>query len=147
MSAGILLCRILVGLGEGVAPTSATDMVASVLDKKERSRSIGFIFSGLHVGSLAGLLVAPVLIERFGWPAVSHTVIDQHCNGMVYYIAMFFDYIRASNSLRLIWVSGPLRVIRNRGSLKPLSWSPLPVETCAIQARTSRSMERRTLKS
>ena len=90
MSAGILLCRILVGLGEGVAPTSATDMVASVLDKKERSRSIGFIFSGLHVGSLAGLLVAPVLIERFGWPAVSRAVTDHLCDSMAPCIAMWF---------------------------------------------------------
>ena len=58
------------GLGEGVAPTSATDIVARVIDQKERSRAISFIFAGLHVGSLAGLLVAPPLIERFGWPVV-----------------------------------------------------------------------------
>ena len=58
------------GLGEGVAPTSATDMVARACKPTERSRAIGFIFSGLHVGSLAGLLVAPVLIEHLGWPAV-----------------------------------------------------------------------------
>ena len=69
-SAGLLLSRAAVGLGEGVAPASATDMVARVIDKSERSRAISFIFSGLHVGSLAGLLVAPTLIERFGWQTV-----------------------------------------------------------------------------
>ncbi len=58
------------GLGEGVAPSGATDMVARVIAKNERSRAISFIFSGLHVGSLLGLLVAPPLIENFGWETV-----------------------------------------------------------------------------
>ena len=38
--------------------------------QEERSRAISFIFSGLQVGSLAGLLVAPPLIEHFGWEVV-----------------------------------------------------------------------------
>lgn len=67
---GLYMSRALVGLGEGVAPSSATDMVARVIAKNERSRAISFIFSGLHVGSLLGLLVAPPLIENFGWETV-----------------------------------------------------------------------------
>ena len=62
--------RAAVGLGEGVAPSAATDMVARVIAPEERSRAISFIFGGLHVGSLLGLLVAPVLIDRFGWQTV-----------------------------------------------------------------------------
>ena len=62
--------RAAVGLGEGVAPSAATDMVARVIAPEERSRAIAFIFGGLHVGSLLGLLVAPVLIDRFGWQTV-----------------------------------------------------------------------------
>ena len=58
------------GLGEGVAPSSATDIVSRVIDPKERSRAISFIFGGLHVGSLLGLLVAPAIIQNFGWPSV-----------------------------------------------------------------------------
>lgn len=38
--------------------------------QEERSRAVSFIFSGLQVGSLAGLLVAPPLIEHFGWETV-----------------------------------------------------------------------------
>ena len=68
--AGLLGVRAAVGLGEGVAPSAATDMVARVIAPEERSRAIAFIFGGLHVGSLLGLLVAPVLIERFGWQTV-----------------------------------------------------------------------------
>ena len=62
--------RAAVGLGEGVAPSAATDMVARVIAPEERSRAISFIFGGLHVGSLLGLLVAPLLIDRFGWQTV-----------------------------------------------------------------------------
>lgn len=68
--AGLFLCRAAVGLGEGVAPSAATDMVARVVSTEERSRAISFIFGGLHVGSLLGLLVAPALIEQFGWQTI-----------------------------------------------------------------------------
>ncbi|KAK9804238.1 hypothetical protein WJX72_002847 [[Myrmecia] bisecta] len=67
---GLFLSRAAVGLGEGVAPSAATDMVARVVSKEERSRAVSFIFGGLHVGSLLGLLVAPALIEKFGWQTV-----------------------------------------------------------------------------
>lgn len=70
MHAGLFVSRAAVGLGEGVAPSSATDMVARVISQDERSRAMSFIFGGLHVGSLLGLFVAPPLIERFGWPTV-----------------------------------------------------------------------------
>ena len=36
----------------------------------ERSRATSYMFGGLHVGSLLGLLIAPALIERFGWQTV-----------------------------------------------------------------------------
>ena len=42
----------------------------STFTQEERSRAISFIFSGLHIGSLLGLLVAPPLIENFGWETV-----------------------------------------------------------------------------
>lgn len=64
---GLCFSRAAVGLGEAMAPSAATDMVSRVIDNSERARAISFIFSGLHVGSLLGLLIAPVLIENFGW--------------------------------------------------------------------------------
>lgn len=67
---GLFLSRAAVGLGEGVAPSAATDVVARAIPTDQRSRAISFIFGGLHVGSLTGLLIAPLCIERFGWPSV-----------------------------------------------------------------------------
>jgi predicted MFS family arabinose efflux permease len=45
-------------------------MVARAIAPTERSRAVSFIFGGLHVGSLVGLIVAPPLIEAFGWQSV-----------------------------------------------------------------------------
>ncbi|CAD7700176.1 unnamed protein product [Ostreobium quekettii] len=67
---GLCLSRASVGLGEAVAPSAITDMVAHCVPSGERSRAISFIFGGLHVGSILGLLLAPVLIEHFGWQSV-----------------------------------------------------------------------------
>jgi dipeptide/tripeptide permease len=43
---GLFLSRAVVGLGEGVAPSAATDIVARCIDSTERSRAISFIFAG-----------------------------------------------------------------------------------------------------
>ena len=45
-------------------------MVARVVPLQERSRAVSFVFSGLHVGSIVGLLLAPWIITNFGWEAV-----------------------------------------------------------------------------
>ena len=67
---GLCISRAAVGLGEAVAPSAATDIVARVVPPNERSRAVAFVFSGLHVGSILGLLAAPPLISSLGWEAV-----------------------------------------------------------------------------
>ncbi|KAM7473014.1 hypothetical protein LguiA_011197 [Lonicera macranthoides] len=86
---GLVLSRILVGIGEGVSPSAATDLIArhtsltrllgkgnsalhnwGLIPVEERSRAVSFVFGGLSVGSVAGLLFAPPLIQNFGWESV-----------------------------------------------------------------------------
>ncbi|GMH04578.1 hypothetical protein Nepgr_006418 [Nepenthes gracilis] len=67
---GLVLSRILVGIGEGVSPSSATDLIARSIPLEERSRAVAFVFGGLSVGSVTGLLLAPSLIQIFGWESV-----------------------------------------------------------------------------
>ncbi|XP_039024324.1 LOW QUALITY PROTEIN: probable anion transporter 6, chloroplastic [Hibiscus syriacus] len=67
---GLLLSRILVGIGEGVSPSAATDLIARSIPLEERSRAVSFVFGGLSVGSVTGYLVAPTLIQNFGWESV-----------------------------------------------------------------------------
>eukprot|EP00899_Mesostigma_viride_P006938 jgi/Mesvir1/16245/Mv08496-RA.2 len=67
-----LLCivRVLVGLGEGIAPPAAVDVVAKTVPASERARAVSVVFGGLGVGSVLGLLLAPQLIETLGWESV-----------------------------------------------------------------------------
>lgn len=67
---GLCISRAAVGLGEAVAPSAAIDMVARTIPQNERSRAVSFIFSGLHLGSILGLLGAPFIISKWGWPTV-----------------------------------------------------------------------------
>ncbi|KAG9448468.1 hypothetical protein H6P81_008433 [Aristolochia fimbriata] len=66
----LILSRILVGIGEGVSPSAATDLIARSVPLQERSRAVGFVFGGLSVGSVLGLVLAPPLIQNFGFESV-----------------------------------------------------------------------------
>ncbi|KAL3629668.1 putative anion transporter 6, chloroplastic [Castilleja foliolosa] len=66
----LIFSRILVGIGEGVSPSAATDMIARSIPIEERSRAVSFVFGGLSVGSVLGLLLAPPIIENYGWGSV-----------------------------------------------------------------------------
>ncbi|XP_047943976.1 probable anion transporter 6, chloroplastic isoform X2 [Salvia hispanica] len=67
---GLVLSRVLVGIGEGVSPSAATDMIARTVPIEERSRAVSFVFGGLSFGSVLGLVLAPPLIENYGWGSV-----------------------------------------------------------------------------
>ncbi|CAM8922380.1 unnamed protein product [Rhodiola kirilowii] len=67
---GLVLSRILVGIGEGVSPSAATDLIARTIPLEERSRAVSFVFGGLSVGSVVGFIVAPSLIQSLGWGSV-----------------------------------------------------------------------------
>ena len=64
------ISRVAVGLGEGLSPPAAADVIARYVPVNERSRATSFVFGGLNMGTIAGLTVAPTLIESFGWPSV-----------------------------------------------------------------------------
>lgn len=67
-----VLCvsRALVGLGEGFAPSAATNVMASQVPGAERARAVATVFGGLDVGSAVGLLICGPLIRMYGWPCV-----------------------------------------------------------------------------
>ncbi|KAF3335134.1 putative anion transporter 6 [Carex littledalei] len=66
----LLLSRVLVGIGEGVSPSAATDLIARSIPLEERSRAVAIVFGGLSIGSVLGLLLAPSIIQNFGWESV-----------------------------------------------------------------------------
>ena len=67
----LLASRFLVGLGEGVAPSAATGVLARGIPGSQRSKAVTATFGGLDVGSLSGLIIAPpIILYLGGWPAV-----------------------------------------------------------------------------
>ena len=68
----VALCatRVFVGLGEGLAPSSATNVLARVIPEGERARAVTAVFGGLDVGSAIGLTLCGPLIFYFGWESV-----------------------------------------------------------------------------
>lgn len=64
------MSRAIVGLGEGFAPSAVTHVMASVVPQSERSRAVAYVFGGLDLGSVIGLLLCGPLIAMYGWPSV-----------------------------------------------------------------------------
>ncbi|CAN6251231.1 unnamed protein product [Urochloa humidicola] len=64
---GLVLSRILVGIGEGVSPSSAADLIARFIPLQERSRAVSVVYDGSSFGSVLGLLLAPPIIQNLGW--------------------------------------------------------------------------------
>ena len=62
--------RLLVGLGEGVAPSAATALLVQFVPARERARAVSVVWGGLDLGSVVGLLVAPAIISLAGWQSV-----------------------------------------------------------------------------
>ncbi|OQU89923.1 hypothetical protein SORBI_3002G293500 [Sorghum bicolor] len=54
---GLVLSRILVGIGEGVSPSAATDLIARSIPLQERSRAVAVVFGGLSFGSVLGTIL------------------------------------------------------------------------------------------
>lgn len=68
--AALCATRVLVGLGEGLAPSAATNVMANTIPVRERARAVSTVFGGLDVGSACGLLLCGPLIAHYGWPSV-----------------------------------------------------------------------------
>jgi len=67
-----VLCglRAITGLGEAIAPSSIVDIISRAVPPEERASSVSFAFSGLHLGSICGLLLSPAIISTAGWPSL-----------------------------------------------------------------------------
>lgn len=66
----LCVTRMVVGMGEGVAPSAATSVLAKTMPPTERSRAVATVWGGLDVGSVIGLLLCGPLIRAYGWSSV-----------------------------------------------------------------------------
>ncbi|KAK7274403.1 hypothetical protein RIF29_15488 [Crotalaria pallida] len=66
----LLIMRAFMGVGEGVAMPAMNNMLSKWIPVSERSRSLALVYSGMYLGSVTGLALSPLLIQKFGWPSV-----------------------------------------------------------------------------
>ena len=66
----LLAVRVLLGLGEGVNFPSIHSLVARWTLRSERARVISLNFSGMYLGTVIAFIVSPLIIVKFGWPAL-----------------------------------------------------------------------------
>jgi len=66
----LLACRALVGIGEGVTPPAATALIAQWFGPRDRARAMGIAGFAQNMGAVGGLILAPSIIDAWGWPWV-----------------------------------------------------------------------------
>ncbi|MGI9202157.1 MAG: MFS transporter [Woeseiaceae bacterium] len=66
----LIFARIMLGVGEGASFPSAYNLIHAWMPERERSRSVGAMSAASAVGTVATLLTAGIIIEKYGWPSV-----------------------------------------------------------------------------
>ncbi|GJP50626.1 hypothetical protein CLOM_g9769 [Closterium sp. NIES-68] len=66
----LLFARACMGVGEGVAMPAMNNLLSKWVPVGERSRSLALVYSGMYLGSVAGLSLSPAIIHALGWPSV-----------------------------------------------------------------------------
>ncbi|PSC76976.1 putative anion transporter chloroplastic [Micractinium conductrix] len=66
----VLAARFLVGFGEGVALPAMNNLVSRHIPPARKATALGNVFTGFHTGNLVGLLLSPLILQRFGWRAL-----------------------------------------------------------------------------
>ncbi|XP_050384867.1 ascorbate transporter, chloroplastic [Argentina anserina] len=69
----LLVMRAFMGIGEGVAMPAMNNMLSKWIPVSERSRALSLVYSGMYLGSVTGLAVSPILIQKFKWPSVFYS--------------------------------------------------------------------------
>lgn len=69
----LLLCRVLMGLSEGVAFPSIFHFLSAWVPANERSRSISCFLTGVHVGTTFALIVSPIIIRVSSWQNIFYS--------------------------------------------------------------------------
>lgn len=68
--APLLLTRVLLGVGEGVAFPAIHSLIARTVPYANQSTAVGIVTAASYAGTALAFGVSPFIITEFGWPAV-----------------------------------------------------------------------------
>src|SRR5262249_33265936 len=88
----LFLARVGMGLGEGVAFPAGHNLFARWVPVHERARSVALNASGISLGTVAALLLTPMIVLAWGWQAVFY------CFGLLGFLWSAFWQFFASDS-------------------------------------------------
>lgn len=63
----LAICRLLVGVGEAGGSPTAQSLITDYTPKEKRASAIAFYTIGIPIGSLLGLALGGLVLDRFGW--------------------------------------------------------------------------------
>lgn len=63
----LLVCRVFMGLAEGVAFPSVYHFLSAWIPSHERGRAVALFLTGAHVGTVAALIISPYIIRVLEW--------------------------------------------------------------------------------
>lgn len=65
--AGILMPRVLVGVGEAGFTSGGTPLIAAAFPREARSRAMGVFNLAIPLGSAAGMILGGAIVQRYDW--------------------------------------------------------------------------------
>lgn len=85
-STGLIVCRFMTGIGEGVMFPAAGAMVARWLPPQERTKISTMLVSGTSIGTVLGNALSGVLIQQssIGWSLIFYFF---GCCGVFWFLA------------------------------------------------------------
>eukprot|EP00742_Colponemidia_sp_Colp-10_P005209 GILJ01005564.1.p1 GENE.GILJ01005564.1~~GILJ01005564.1.p1 ORF type:complete len:468 (-),score=37.69 GILJ01005564.1:149-1486(-) len=66
-TAPLIIVRVVMGMGEGVAFPAIHSLLARWIPVDERSRAVSVIVSGCYIGTILPLAASPSIMEHLGW--------------------------------------------------------------------------------
>lgn len=66
----LLVCRVLMGLSEGVAFPSVYHFLSAWVPVNERGRSVSIFLTGVHAGTTCALVLSPIIIRVWSWQVI-----------------------------------------------------------------------------
>jgi len=119
----LIVCRVLMGLGEGVNFPSIHDFCGSWIPEKERSFAVAFISSGNYVGTFLTLVLSPYISKYFGWEYIFYI---SGAAGFVW-LGVFYFKVSSSPSLHpKIHIEEKAFIIASLGERENISFRTVP---------------------